>query len=195
MLEEGSAPCLQMLYCRKADHAVGLDVQAHLKSKAIDGKASTITFGLDRGFPDLDLSRNDDSAAIQTDMDNDEEHISTTKEGMEFDLNKGAPYYSQPVVVGIPRLMDPLPAVLLENRMNLLYFHHFLNHTARTLVAHDCSGNPFREILPKSEYTESVTRGWSRSGGCLFQAASRACHVFCRTALLIDQISCPERFV
>lgn len=34
---------------------------------------------------------------------------------MEFDLNKGAPNYSQPVVIGILRLMDSLPAVLHEN--------------------------------------------------------------------------------
>lgn len=33
--------------------------------------------------------------------------------------------------------------------MNLLYFHHFLNHTARILVPHDCSANPFRNILPQ----------------------------------------------
>lgn len=48
----------------------------------------------------------------------------------------------------------------MKTQMNLLYFHHFLNHTARTLVAHECSDNPFREILPKNEYTESGIRGW-----------------------------------
>lgn len=36
--------------------------------------------------------------------------------------------------------------------MNLLYFHHFLNHTARILVPHDCSENPFRNILPQSNH-------------------------------------------
>ncbi|KAL8952223.1 MAG: hypothetical protein Q9183_007402, partial [Haloplaca sp. 2 TL-2023] len=33
--------------------------------------------------------------------------------------------------------------------MNLLYFHHFLNHTARILVPHDCAANPFKNILPQ----------------------------------------------
>lgn len=36
--------------------------------------------------------------------------------------------------------------------MNLLYFHHFLNHTARILVPHDCERNPFRLILPESTF-------------------------------------------
>jgi len=62
---------------------------------------------------------------------------------------KGDGYYSKPVPVKIPRSLEPLPAPLLENRMNLLYFHHFLNHTARILVPHDCSENPFRSILPR----------------------------------------------
>ncbi len=137
-----------------------MDVQALLRLETTDSKASTTTFGLDRGWPDLDLPRNEDSTAMETDPNNNEEFISITKEGMEFDLTKGASYYSQPVVVAIPRVMDPLPAVLHDNQMNLLYFYHFLNHTARTLVAHDCSHNPFREILPQSEYTEVSIRGW-----------------------------------
>lgn len=35
--------------------------------------------------------------------------------------------------------------------MNLLYFHHFIDHTARILVPHDCEKNPFRTILPGSK--------------------------------------------
>jgi hypothetical protein len=35
--------------------------------------------------------------------------------------------------------------------MNLLYFHHFINCTARILVPHDCERNPFRHILPESK--------------------------------------------
>lgn len=40
--------------------------------------------------------------------------------------------------------------------MNMLYFHHFLNHTARILVPHDCSENPFKSILPQSRYHNNV---------------------------------------
>jgi hypothetical protein len=32
--------------------------------------------------------------------------------------------------------------------MNLLYFHHFIYHTGRILVPHDCPENPFRTVLP-----------------------------------------------
>lgn len=46
----------------------------------------------------------------------------------------------------------PCTQLLLENPMNLLYFHHFLNHTARILVPHDCERNPFRLILPESTF-------------------------------------------
>ncbi len=45
----------------------------------------------------------------------------------------------------------------MENKMNLLYFHHFINHTARILVPHDCEKNPFRQILPGSEYSHAIS--------------------------------------
>ena len=44
----------------------------------------------------------------------------------------------------------PVLPMLINSQMNKLYFHHFLDHSARTLVAHDCSANPFRTTLPKS---------------------------------------------
>ena len=31
--------------------------------------------------------------------------------------------------ISIPRRLDPLPQMLLENPKNRLYFHHYLNHT------------------------------------------------------------------
>ncbi|KAF3768895.1 hypothetical protein M406DRAFT_249113, partial [Cryphonectria parasitica EP155] len=43
-------------------------------------------------------------------------------------------FYEQPLQVRIPRDLEPLPAKLLENPMNLLYFHHFMNHTAKALA-------------------------------------------------------------
>ena len=124
-----------------------------------------ITYGLDRGFPDLDRPNNNDSVALngltpslskvglcysEADMPADDPpefgfglHASNTSHG-----DRG--YYARPVTVVIPRSLGSLPAELVENSMNLLYFHHFLNHTARILVPHDCSENPFKSILPQS---------------------------------------------
>lgn len=159
MLEKGSALDLQGQIMRTADDAVGVDVKAYLNSKTKALKDSIGMSGLDRGLPDLDLPRNDDSAAIQIDLSNNEEFISNSDVGSKLNLNDGISYYSQPVPVSIPRSLGPLPAFLSDNLMNKLYFHHFLNHTARILVAHDCSHNPFREILPQSTYTRLGTRG------------------------------------
>jgi hypothetical protein len=58
-------------------------------------------------------------------------------------------YYAEPVLIHIPRALEPLPAELMDNQMNLLYFHHFINHTGRILVPHDCPENPFRSVLPQ----------------------------------------------
>ncbi|KXL47288.1 hypothetical protein M433DRAFT_77072 [Acidomyces richmondensis BFW] len=44
-------------------------------------------------------------------------------------------YYAQPVPVRIPKALEPLPNELLHNQMNLLYFHHFINHTGRIMMA------------------------------------------------------------
>ncbi|KAF8543644.1 fungal-specific transcription factor domain-containing protein [Trichophaea hybrida] len=51
--------------------------------------------------------------------------------------------------MSIPRRLDPLPQWLLSNDQNKMYFHHYLKHTARLLVPHDCSENPFKHILPQ----------------------------------------------
>jgi hypothetical protein len=121
-------------------------------------------YGVDKGFPDLDTPLNDDSRAL--DGATPTSHIgSFTDEtgGIEDEFliefgfglygNDSTPsneeYYSNPVPVEIPKSLEPLPEVLLMNPMNILYFHHFLNHTARILVPHDCPENPFRIILPQ----------------------------------------------
>ena len=128
----------------------------------------TVTYGLDRGFPDLDVSKNDDKNALNgmspAMVNDDMEVMVQNRFGDDFYVPtefgfglqpkdtvfaKGG-YYAKPVPVKIPRSLEPLPATLLQNPMNLLYFHHFLNHTARILVPHDCSENPFRKILPQS---------------------------------------------
>jgi hypothetical protein len=121
------------------------------------------SYGLDRGLPDLDVPRNNDAAAIngispaqQIELDAwlDSFDHRTTEFGFglqkrEFVFAKGG-YYASPVPIQIPKKLDPLPSTLLGNPMNLLYFHHFLNHTAKILVVHDCSQNPFRTLLPQS---------------------------------------------
>lgn len=119
------------------------------------------TYGVDRGFADLDIPKNNDAIAlngmtpnfVETDNDMTDHFFS----GYGFGLNssdgfqEGAGYYAKPVTVSISRSLEPLPEMLRDNPMNLLYFHHFLNHTARVLVPHDCSENPFKSLLPQSE--------------------------------------------
>lgn len=129
--------------------------------------SETETYGQDRGYPDLDIPRNNDTIAITG---------ASPSEHSEFDawLNENEPmfefgfglekkdtvfakggYYASPVPIKIPRKLEPLPQTLTENPMNLLYFHHFLNHTARILVPHDCPENPFKTILPQSEHSST----------------------------------------
>lgn len=125
----------------------------------------TTTYGYDMGYPDLDLPRNDDLNAImifspptsrentfngrKSSTDSDwavEFGFGTRTRDMAFEPGG---YYAKPVPIKIPQDLEPLPPTLLDNKMNLLYFHHFLNHTARILVPHDCEQNPFRIILPE----------------------------------------------
>lgn len=123
-------------------------------------------YGIDRGFPDLDIPKNQDLTALNgvtptlgtVNLDNTEAEVNNDLfSGFAFGLNtaegfqEGQGYYSKPVTVSISRSLEPLPAMLKDNPMNLLYFHHFLNHTARILVPHDCSENPFKSILPQSK--------------------------------------------
>ena len=123
-------------------------------------------YGLDNGLPDLDIPRNDDSNALmalspraierrksQPNLfSEDDESPGEFGFGLQAKHNmfERGEYYAQPVPVRIPKSLEPLPAYLQDNPMNLLYFHHFLNHTARMLVPHDCPENPFRNLLPGS---------------------------------------------
>jgi hypothetical protein len=66
-----------------------------------------------------------------------------------FQMN---PAYVDLPQMSIPRRLDPLPQMLLQNEQNKMYFHHYLKYTARLLVPHDCSENPFKHILPQSTY-------------------------------------------
>lgn len=123
----------------------------------------TANYGVDRGFADLDLPNNNDSIALNgltpslstISLHSSEQETSIGDNDFPaefgFGLHGTTPgYYAKPVIVTIPRSLGVLPSTLQENPMNMLYFHHFLNHTARILVPHDCSENPFKSILPQS---------------------------------------------
>ncbi|KAI1847434.1 hypothetical protein JX265_005506 [Neoarthrinium moseri] len=123
-------------------------------------------YGIDRGLPDLDLGKNDDDNAIGTGYSplSQRDHIDTPVGEFDSDLfstgfafgvettdtnedTKG--YYDKPVEIYIPHHLEPLPPKLINNPMNLLYFHHFINHTAKVLVPYDDpQANPFRTTLP-----------------------------------------------
>lgn len=118
----------------------------------------TDNYGLDCGREDLDLNKNDDHAAIEVGpaleliglQGNPRVyHDKDSPEGSEEPARYA--YYSSPVPIDIPRYLSPLPGTLLKNPINLMYFHHFLNHTARMLVPHDCDDNPFISVLPSSK--------------------------------------------
>ncbi|KAF8847856.1 hypothetical protein BDZ45DRAFT_709511 [Acephala macrosclerotiorum] len=121
----------------------------------------TTTWGIDRGFKDLDIGKNDDANAISgsspvakrdhLEFVLDDEGHTPPEFGFGMETNNTAldsgNYYDKPVAINIPRVLEPLPNKLLENPMNLL--HHFLNHTAGCLIPQNCSSNPFKNILPQ----------------------------------------------
>ncbi|KAL4916063.1 fungal-specific transcription factor domain-containing protein [Aspergillus aurantiobrunneus] len=116
-------------------------------------------YGIDCGRPDLDLGNNDDHSAIDVDDALDTiqsqmvSNVSSPRNhqaGKERGISRVSKYdyYVSAVPVDIPRYLSPLPRSLLKVPINLMYFHHFLNHTARVLVPHDCGDNPFSSVLP-----------------------------------------------
>ncbi|KAJ5353458.1 hypothetical protein N7541_006022 [Penicillium brevicompactum] len=124
----------------------------------------TDNYGLDSGRPDQDLTFNNDHAAIDINYALD----LISSRGNTQDVSQSTPqlapeaqaqfcsgYYASPVPINIPRYLSPLPSALLENPINLMYFHHFLNHTARMLVPHNCDNNPFVSVLPSMAIGDS----------------------------------------
>lgn len=118
-------------------------------------------YGLDCGLLDLDLNKNDDHAAIDVNSalvltgNRRASHVSRVMDSKlpeqpNWDGTKHG-YYESPVPINIPRYLSPLPSSLLENPINLMYFHHYLNHTSRMLVPHDCEDNPFVSVMPSSK--------------------------------------------
>ena len=131
------------------------DITDHTRSSTESHRFRT--YGYDHGLPDFDIPRNNDMAAIgprSPDLRRTSAAVSeVSSPGGEIDHRQSAfergGYYFQPVPVKIPRALEPLPRELTDNPINLLYFHHFLNHTARVMVPHDCPENPLRGVLPQ----------------------------------------------
>lgn len=123
----------------------------------------TATFyGYDNSKADEDIGRNDDGKAImgysasgsKAGPDVASEEVARDSHPSDFDFGLGmrdaGNYYERRVEVWISKDFEPLPPRLRQNPMELLYFHHFLNHTARVLVPHDdLESNPFRTVLPQ----------------------------------------------
>ncbi|KAE8356665.1 fungal-specific transcription factor domain-containing protein [Aspergillus coremiiformis] len=131
----------------------------------------TDNYGLDCGHSDLDLNRNDDHSAIDInyaldlissqsessptaskDRVDDPSSLDSTQNNLD---GTRYAYYASPVPINIPRYLSPLPPSLLQTPINLMYFHHFINHTAKLLVPHDCVDNPFVSVLPSMVIEDS----------------------------------------
>lgn len=132
------------------------DREPRRKYPVVDSVSTT--YGYDMGAPDFDTPRNKDDSAIAIfsppigtmELNDDFPFVEAEPRTRDMAFGKGG-YYAKPVQIRIPKSLEPLPPILVENKMNLLYFHHFINHTARVLVPHDCEKNPFRQILPESK--------------------------------------------
>lgn len=120
-------------------------------------------YGMDCGRPDTDLGNNDDHSAIdindalgtvqsQTTSKVSSPETIQTEDGHDSASGCKYDYYASHVAINIPRYLSPLPPSLVNVPINLMYFHHFLNHTARVLVTHDCGDNPFSSVLPSSKH-------------------------------------------
>ncbi|WPH01369.1 Hypothetical protein R9X50_00421200 [Acrodontium crateriforme] len=114
------------------------------------------TYGYDHGARDLDIPHNDDLSGI---MPKPSEWLRSSNAASEDGTGSGVDagphafdlggYYNEPVAVKIPHLFEPLHPELLVNQMNLLYFHHWINHTARVMIPHECPENSLRGVLPQ----------------------------------------------
>lgn len=93
----------------------------------------TTTYGVDRGFKDLDVGKNDDTNAIsglspKVMRDHLAMVLNDDDTSIEFGYGTQPPcaevdqagYYDKPITISIPKLLEPLPGKLIENPMNLL---------------------------------------------------------------------------
>lgn len=123
--------------------------------KREDLSQSRTLYGVDRGEPDMDNDDDDVEEIPRHDYGGYDDGMMMMGRAAGFYGNDMSnPFY--PVAITIPRKLDPLPQLLLDNRKNMMYFHHYLHYTARLLVPHDCSANPFKSILPQSRFLFSL---------------------------------------
>lgn len=134
------------LLCGPVSMAIPTDRSINMSSdlqdwslQSHDVYQDTTHYGIDRGFKDLDIGKNDDMNAISGlspvamryhldyILDKDGE-ISPLEFGFGMEVTstalEGAAYYDKPVPIYIPRILEPLPSKLLENPMNLLVSAH-----------------------------------------------------------------------
>ena len=123
---------------------------------------TAVLYGFDVGKPDLENRECDDSSFI---IDfRPPEKVSALQYGRLVDKDSrlmyeksgpneqdGADCQRFPSI-RIPASLVPLPDILLSSQLNLLYFHHFINSTANPIMAHKCSKNPFKHLLPSREH-------------------------------------------
>jgi len=104
-------PPNQTLFDAKSDPEVQ-DVPREWENKYQD----STTWGVDRGFRDLDIRHNDDMNALSGPSP---VTMSMAIETGDTTFGSGG-YYVSPVTVRLPVTLEPLPPKLLENPMNLL---------------------------------------------------------------------------
>jgi hypothetical protein len=134
------APSRQNSGGSRDPHSIEFRISAYYRS-----------YGYDTGQPDRDVDHNDDLNAIvgSPAIAQSSSFDKSERETQTFALDN---YYENPVQINIPKSLEPLPEQLQSNPMNMLYFHHFINHVARILTPHDCPANPYRTVIPKSKY-------------------------------------------
>ena len=123
-----------------------------------DPMSQVVPYGIDRGSVDLDTPINDDAHVLDVitpvipnaNFANDGEISTEFGFGLFANSNEKVACYTDPVTVKISRSLLPLPDLLQNHPMNLMYFHFFQEFTAKILVPHDCPANPFKIILPQS---------------------------------------------
>ncbi|UNI14783.1 hypothetical protein JDV02_001379 [Purpureocillium takamizusanense] len=118
-------------------------------------------YGFDLGRRDDDVASNDDEGAVSlVTPTRCEPHRWAVNSSDLAGKQPPAPgggqvggYYDEAVPILIPWELEPLPDKLRNNKMNLLYFHHFINHTAKVLVPyHDTNSNPMSRSLPQMAF-------------------------------------------
>ena len=139
-----------------------------------DGGEQSVFYGIDRGIPDRDIPDNDDLHVLDLvtptlysgEFGNADDEV-LSEFGFGLSSSKVGCYEDGDLQVKIPRSLHPLPPLLHANPMNLMYFHFFIEFTARILVPHDCPANPFKVILPQSkwyQYCSSMSQSNADSG-------------------------------